>query len=104
MEYRRAKAEKSGRTIRALTEWYQIAGLNAWCTHRLIKGLILPQLTYSIEVWNSVTRIQENQVVINKIIRKAFGLEKKTRVMSYIAKQAYPRWICTKNTATTCWP
>ena len=78
MENWRAKAEKSGRAIRALTERYQIGGLNAWCTHRLIKCLILPQLTYGIEVWASVTRIQENQVVINKIIRKAYGLEKKT--------------------------
>ena len=74
----RAKAEKSGRAIRALTERYQVRGLNAWCTHRLIKDLILLQLTYGIEVWESTTRIQENQVVLNKIVRKAYGLEKKT--------------------------
>ena len=37
MENWRAKAEKSERAIQALTEWYQIGGLNAWCTHQLIK-------------------------------------------------------------------
>ena len=74
----RVKAKKSGRAIRALTECYQTGGLNAWSTHRLIKGLILLQLTYGIEVCESTTRIQENQVALNKIIRKAYGLKKKT--------------------------
>jgi len=45
-----AKAKNSGYGIRAMTERYQIGGLNAWCTHRLIKGLVLPQLSYGVEL------------------------------------------------------
>jgi len=39
------KAARTGKAIGALTSRYQIGELNAWCTQRLIKGLIIPQLT-----------------------------------------------------------
>jgi len=35
------KATDSGYGIRAMTERYQIGGVHAWCTHPLIKGLVL---------------------------------------------------------------
>jgi len=46
------KAARTGKAIGALTSQYQIGRLNAWCTQRLLKGLIIPQLTYGIEVWS----------------------------------------------------
>ena len=50
MKHRIAKATNTGYGISALTRRYQVGGLNAWCIHRLIKGLVFPQLTYGIEV------------------------------------------------------
>jgi len=72
------KATHSGYGIRAMTERYQVRGLNAWCTHRLIKGLVLPQLSYGIELWNTKGLIQEAQATLHKIMRNSFGLETKT--------------------------
>jgi len=72
------KAPHSGYGIRAMTERYQIGGLNAWCTHPLIKGLVLPQLSYGIELWNTKALIHEAQVALHRIMRNSFGLETKT--------------------------
>jgi len=84
------KATNSGYGIRAMTERYQIGGLNAWCTHRLIKGLILPQLSYGVELWNTKGLIQEAQVTLHKIMRNSFGLETKTPTLAMDAEIRIP--------------
>ena len=84
------KATHSGYGIRAMTERYQISGLNAWCTHRLIKGLVLPQLSYGIELWNTKGLIQEAQKTLHKIVRNSFGLEVKTPVLAIDAEIGIP--------------
>jgi len=73
-----AKANESARRLRALTERYKTGGLNAWTTWRLINGLIIPQLTFGIETWGKKGLIKEAQTTLNQIVRRAFGLEKKT--------------------------
>ena len=73
-----AKANESARRLRALTERYKTGGLKAWTTSRLINGLIIPQLTYSIETWGQAGLIKEAQTTLKQIVRRAFGLEKKT--------------------------
>ena len=80
------RATYSGHRLRALTSRYQIGGLNAWCTHRLITGLIMPQLTYGIETWGNKTMIREAQNALNNIIRKTFGIEKKCNLLLSIAR------------------
>jgi len=72
------KAMRKGYNLKALTSRYQTGGLNTWTTLCLIKGLIIPQLTYGIEVWKTKAPIREAQTVLNNIIRKAYGLETKT--------------------------
>jgi len=84
------KAIHSGYGIRAMTERYQIGGLNAWCTHRLIKGLVLPQLSYGIELWNTKGLIQEAQTTLHKIMRNSFGLETKTPILAIDAEMGIP--------------
>jgi len=76
------KATHSGYGIREMTERYQIGGLNPCGTHRLIKGLILPQLSYGIELWNTKGLIQEAQATLHKIMRNSFGLETKTAILA----------------------
>jgi len=71
---------RTGYNPQALTSRYQTDGLNTWTTLRLIKGLIIPQLTgtYGIEVWTTMAPIRETQTVLNNIIRKAYVLATKT--------------------------
>ena len=71
-------AMRTGHNLKALTNRYQTGGLNTWTTLRLIKGLIIPQLTYGIEVWKTKAPIREAQTVLNKIIRLAYCLETNT--------------------------
>ena len=84
------KSMHSGYSIRAMTERYQIGGLNAWCTHRLIKGLVLPQLSYGIELWNTKGLIQETQTTLHKIMRNGFGLETKTPTLAMDTEVGIP--------------
>lgn len=72
------KAAKTGRAIGALTARYQKGGLNAWSTQRLIKGLILPQLTYGVAVWANKGKLKEAAKSLHTIIRRAFSLQTKT--------------------------
>jgi len=72
------KSTHSGYGIGAMTERYQIGVLNAWCTHRLIKGLVLAQLSYGRELWNTKGLIEEAQTTLYKIMRNSLGLETKT--------------------------
>jgi len=71
-----------GKAIGALTSRYQIGGLNAWCTQRLIKGLVIPQLTYGIEVWSKKTHIKKPAKALHGAIRNAFKLETKTPTLA----------------------
>ena len=73
-----AKANESARRLRALTERYKTGRLNAWTTSRLIDGLIIPQLMYGIETCGKAGLIKEAQTTLKQIVRRAFGLEKKT--------------------------
>ena len=73
-----------------MTSRYQVGGLNAWCTHRLIKGLVLPQLTYGIEVWENKAMIAEAQVTLNKIVRAAYGIELKVPTIAIQTETGIP--------------
>ena len=85
-----AKATNTGYGIRAMTSRYQVGGLTAWCTHRLIKGLVLPQLTYGIEVWKNKAMIAEAQVALNKIVRTAYGIELKVPTIAIQTETGIP--------------
>ena len=84
------KAMQTGYNLKALTSRYQTGGLNTWTTLRLIKGLIMPQLTYGIEVWKTKKPIREAQGVLNNIIRKTFGLETKTPLAAIYSELGIP--------------
>ena len=62
------KARRTGYNLKALTSQYQQGVLNTWTTLRLIKGLIIPQLTYGIEVWKTKKPIREAQGFLNNIV------------------------------------
>jgi len=85
-----ARATNTGYGISAMTSRYQVGGLNAWCTHRLIKGLVLPQLTYGIEVWENKAMIAEAQVALNKIVRSAYGIELKVPTIAIQTETGIP--------------
>ena len=84
------KAMKTGYNLKALTCRYQQGGLNTRTTLRLIKGLIIPQLTYGIEVWKTKKPIREAQGVLNNIVRKAFGLDTKTPLAALYSELGIP--------------
>jgi len=69
---------------------YQTRGLNAWCTHRLIKGLIIPQLTSGIQVWENKRLITEAQTALNEIIWAAYGLESKIPTLAIQTEVGIP--------------
>jgi len=85
-----AKATNTGYGISAMTNRYQLGGLNTWCTHRLIKGLVIPQLTYGIEVWENKATIVEAQVALNRIVRTAYGLERKVPTLAFQTETGIP--------------
>jgi len=80
----------TGYGISAMTRRYQVGGLNAWCTHRLIKGLVLPQLTYGIEIWENKAMIAEAQVALNRIVRTAYGIELKVPTLAIQTETGIP--------------
>ena len=84
------KAARTGKATGALISWYQIGGLNALCTQRLIKGLIIPQLTYEIEVWSKKTHIKEAAKVLHGVMRNAFKLEIKTPTLAIDTELGIP--------------
>jgi len=84
------KAMRTGYNLKALTSRYQTGGLNTWTTLRLIKGLIIPQPTYGIEVWKTKTPIGEAQTVLNNIVRKAYGLETKRPLAAIYCELGIP--------------
>jgi len=84
------KAARTGKAIGALTSRYQVGGLNAWCTQRLIKGLIIPQLTYGIEVWSKKNHIKEAAKVLHGAMRNAFKLEIKTPTLAIDTELGIP--------------
>jgi len=90
MKFWIAKATNTGHGISAMTSRYQVGGLNAWCTHRLIMGLIIPQLTYGIEVWENKALIAEAQVALNKIVQTAYGLELKVPTLAFPTETGIP--------------
>jgi len=73
-----------------MTSRYQVAGLNAWCTHRLIKGLVLPQLTYGIEIWEHKAMITEAQVALNKVVRTAYRIGLKVPTLAIHTEKGVP--------------
>jgi len=87
------KTMRTGYNLKALTNRYQTGGLNTWTTLRLIKGLIIPQLTYGREVWKTKAPIREAQTVLNNIIRKAYGLETKTPLAAIYCELGIPPLI-----------
>ena len=96
------KAMRTGYNLKALTTRYQTGGLNTWTTLRIIKGLIIPQLTYGIEVWDTKGPIREAQTVLNNIVRKAFGLETKTPLAAIYTELGIPPLLLyAKNRQTT---
>jgi len=84
------KATNTGHGISAITSRYQVGGLNAWCTHRLINGLILPQLTYGMEVLENKAMIAEAQVALNKIVRTAYVIELKVPTLAIQTEMGIP--------------
>jgi len=79
-----------GKAIGGLTSRYQIGGLNAWYTQSLIKGLIIPQLTYGIEVWSKKTHIMEAAKALHGAIRNASKLETKTPMLAIDTELGIP--------------
>ena len=69
---------------------YQVSGLNIRCTQRLLKGRILPQLTYEIDVWTNKSHIKEAAKALHTIIRTAFGLETKTPMLAIDTELGIP--------------
>jgi len=84
------KAMRTGYNLKALTTRYQTGGLNTWTTLRIIKGLVIPQLTYGIEVWDTKGPIREAQTVLNNIVLKAFGLKTKTPLAAIYTELGIP--------------
>jgi len=91
------KVARTGKAISTLTSRYQIGGLNAWCTQRLIKGLVIPQLTYGIELWSKKTHIKEVVKALHGAIRNAFKLETKTPTLAIDTELGIPHWTCTSS-------
>jgi len=80
----------TGHGVGALTARYQVGGLNTWCTQRLIKGIILPQLTYGIEVWANKGALKEVAKTLHLIIRNAFMIKKKTPILAIETELGIP--------------
>jgi len=81
---------RTGYNLKGLTNRYQTADLNTWTTLRLIKGLMIPQLTYGIKVWKTKAPIREAQTVLNNIIHKTYGLETKTPLAAIYCELGIP--------------
>jgi len=96
------KAMRTGYNLKALTNRYQTGGLNTWTTLRLIKGLIIPQLTYGIEVWKTKGPIREAQTVLKTLFEKPTDWKRKHHWQPYTANWAFPRSPYTPNTANAC--
>jgi len=96
------KVMRTGYNLKALRSRYQMGGLDTWTTLRLIKGLIILQITYGIEVWKKKTTIREAQTVLNNIIHKAYGLETKLHSRRFTVNWAFPHSPYTPNTGNDC--
>jgi len=81
---------RTGYNLKALTNRYQTGGLNTWTTLRLIKGLIIPQLIFGIDVLKKKALIREAQTVLNNIIRKAYRLGTKTALAAIYCELGIP--------------